>query len=105
MLLAARTEARSKFEQSRTISSASEDAVKAIEHAEGVAQILRQNIVQGAQEEGPDRFSTLHPTRHTPRSHADALAELNIHDEIERGDNESINNPPKNKIRPGMKCS
>ena len=56
MLLAARTEARSKFEQSRSVSTGSEEALKAIEHAKSVATILRQNLVQGEQEEG-DRYS------------------------------------------------
>lgn len=71
MILAAHSQARSRFEQSRTVATGSEDAVKAIEEAKSVATILRQNLVQGEQEEA-DRYK------------------LNIHDEIERGDNDTI---------------
>lgn len=52
MLLAAQAQARSKFEQSRGVSTESEEARKGIEHAESVAVMLRQNIVQGVQETG-----------------------------------------------------
>lgn len=56
MLSAAQHEARSKFESSRSICTGSEDAMRAIEHAIDVATVLRQNVVQGEQEE-PDKFS------------------------------------------------
>ena len=56
---AARIEARTQFDNNRNLSSNSNEASKAIEHAESVAQILKENVVQGITEEGqdPDRFS------------------------------------------------
>ena len=57
MLLAARREARQQFQQGRNLSGGSEEAVKGIEHAEGVALVLRQNVVQGQRDtQEADRF-------------------------------------------------
>ncbi|OQD73645.1 hypothetical protein PENDEC_c014G00466 [Penicillium decumbens] len=71
VLLAARAEARQKFDENRR---AAVDTGMQINQALEVASILRHNIVQGSREEGKE----------------DAKWELNIHGEIERGDNDSI---------------
>jgi len=87
-LTAARRAAREGFESNRDTS----DPTEALQHAKDVAMILRQNIVQGKFDESKDRYK------------------LNIHEEIERGDNESIKNPPpiirgKRNTLKGVKAS
>jgi complex III assembly factor LYRM7 len=49
LLHAARTQARAGFDKQTWLDSSSKDVTDAIAHAEGVAQILRHNIVQGVQ--------------------------------------------------------
>ncbi|EHY58344.1 Mitochondrial zinc maintenance protein 1, mitochondrial [Exophiala dermatitidis] len=85
LLHAARTQARIGFEASSSLDPSSEEAVKGIEHAEGVASILRHNIVQGKHEDGSD------------------VIRLNIHKDIERGDNDTVKNPlaPGGKVKVG----
>ena len=56
LLHAARTQARAGFDKQSSLDPSSEEATKAITHADGVAQVLRHNIVQGskaADEDGP----------------------------------------------------
>ncbi|KAJ5198543.1 Mitochondrial zinc maintenance protein 1 [Penicillium cinerascens] len=71
VLLAARAEARRNFDQNRRVGV---DTGMQINQAIEVASILRHNIVQGSREDGNE----------------DAKWELNIHDQIERGDNDTI---------------
>ena len=52
MLSAARIEARSKFDNSRSLPVESMDTQQKIREAEDVAMILRQNVVQGREVEG-----------------------------------------------------
>ncbi len=52
MLSAARVEARSKFDNNRSLPVESVDTQQKINEAEEVARILRQNIVQGQKVEG-----------------------------------------------------
>ena len=52
MLSAARTEARSKFDNNRLLPLESMDTQQKINEAEDVARILRQNVVQGREVEG-----------------------------------------------------
>jgi complex III assembly factor LYRM7 len=54
LLHAARTQARTGFDNLRSLDGDSEEALKGIEHAEGVASVLRHNIVQGKTVEGSD---------------------------------------------------
>jgi len=75
LLRAARTQARTGFDNLRSLDSESEEAIKGIEHAEGVASVLRHNVVQGKQVEGSD------------------VLRLNIHKDTERGDNDTVKNP------------
>ncbi|KAF4982683.1 hypothetical protein FZEAL_1745 [Fusarium zealandicum] len=71
ILSAAQVQIRNEFRQKASLDAS--DAPAAIKHAEDVAKVLRQNVVQGKQiKEGEDRYK------------------LRIHEEIERGDNESI---------------
>jgi complex III assembly factor LYRM7 len=56
LLHASRSQARQGFEDNRSMESASTEAGKAIEHAEGVAEILRTNVVQGRKGDG-DSYS------------------------------------------------
>jgi complex III assembly factor LYRM7 len=56
MLAASRTEARNRFEMNRGLDTQSKEYAQALEEARGVATILRQNVVQGASDEG-DKFS------------------------------------------------
>lgn len=51
VLHAARTQARKGFDKQSSLDPASQEATKAIEHAEGVARILRHNVVQGVRGE------------------------------------------------------
>jgi complex III assembly factor LYRM7 len=57
LLHAARTQARNGFDTLRSIDAGSSEAVKAVEHANGVAQVLRHNVVQGQRVEGSDVLS------------------------------------------------
>ncbi|KIW08300.1 uncharacterized protein PV09_01218 [Verruconis gallopava] len=75
MLLSARKLAREGFEANRSLSNP-EEIQNAIQHAKDVGIILKQNVVQGKYDEANQRYK------------------LNIHEHIERGDNETIKNPP-----------
>ncbi|KAJ5110422.1 Mitochondrial zinc maintenance protein 1 [Penicillium argentinense] len=77
VMLAARQEARRNFDQNRRVGI---DTGMQINHAIEVANILRHNLVQGAREDGDEA----------------AKWELRIHDDIERGDNDSIKIGNKN---------
>ena len=52
MLYAARVEARSRFNNNRSLPVDSMDTLQKINEAEEVARILRQNVVQGQKVEG-----------------------------------------------------
>ncbi|KAG9254058.1 uncharacterized protein F5Z01DRAFT_655849 [Emericellopsis atlantica] len=79
VLSAAQTQIRNEFRQRSTLSEPSE-LQAAVDHAQSVAQILRQNIVQGKQTEGDENSY-----------------KLRIHKDTERGDNESIKTAGKGK--------
>ncbi|KAI4123846.1 MAG: hypothetical protein LQ347_005992 [Umbilicaria vellea] len=73
LLAAARHEARKNFDTNRSLSSSSAQAAAGIAHAEDVARILRQNVVQGERvEEAGEKY------------------QLRIHEETERGDNDTV---------------
>jgi len=71
LLHAARAEARNGFQQNVTLSPGSPELAAAVAHAEEVAQILKENVVQGKKE-------------------GDNLYKLRIHEHTERGDNDTI---------------
>ncbi|KIN08087.1 hypothetical protein OIDMADRAFT_22915 [Oidiodendron maius Zn] len=71
LLHAARVEARKAFQQNTALSPDSPETAAAVAHAEEVAQILKENVVQGKKE-------------------GDNLYKLRIHEHTERGDNDTI---------------
>lgn len=102
VLLAARQEARRNFDQNRRVGV---DTGMQINHAVEVANILRHNLVQGAREDGNEAAKWgmfflsilqigvgLRMRRYVCIGMRAGLTgtELRIHDEIERGDNDSI---------------
>ncbi|KAL8243845.1 hypothetical protein R6Q59_010103 [Mikania micrantha] len=86
MLVAARSQARAGFDKSRSLEPSSDAAQKEVAHAEGVAEILRRNLVQGKQVDGKKN-----------------AYQLRIHEDTERGDNDTIRNPrvPGGKVKIG----
>ncbi|KAH7045919.1 hypothetical protein B0J12DRAFT_741902 [Macrophomina phaseolina] len=82
---AARAKARDDFDASRALEPNGVDAQKQVAHANEVAKILRENVVQG-------------------QANEDGRYKLRIHEHTERGDNESIKqNKGKNTLA-GVKC-
>ncbi|KAF4462154.1 Mitochondrial zinc maintenance 1 mitochondrial [Fusarium albosuccineum] len=82
ILSAAQLQIRNEFRQKASIDPSAAPA--AIQHAEEVAKVLRENVVQGKKtEEGPDTYK------------------LRIHEHIERGDNESIKTAGKGQAQGG----
>ncbi|KAH9811160.1 putative complex I LYR family protein [Teratosphaeria destructans] len=59
-LNASRSLARESFWKNRALESGGIEAAKAIEHAQGVAQILRENVVQGRNVEGEHYKLNIH---------------------------------------------
>ncbi|KAE8155029.1 mitochondrial zinc maintenance protein 1, mitochondrial [Aspergillus avenaceus] len=85
VLLAARQEARQNFDNHPRVGI---DTPMQINHAIEVANILKHNIVQGVREDGNEA----------------AKWELRIHDDIERGDNDTIKHAGKD-IKIHKACS
>lgn len=52
LLNSARVQARKGFDKHRSLDASSAEARDAVAHAEGIAQILRHNVVQGEQQQG-----------------------------------------------------
>jgi complex III assembly factor LYRM7 len=100
ILSAAQLQIRNEFRQKASINAS--DAPAAIKHAEDVAKVLRQNVVQGQRtEEGKDTFSEFRRVRRGTRQELTAFTELRIHEDIERGDNESIKTAGKGAVSGG----
>lgn len=59
LLHAARTQARDGFNKQRSLDAYSKEATEGITHAEGVAEVLKHNIVQGKRVEGSEKLSML----------------------------------------------
>ena len=57
MLHGARLKAREAFEQAQGLVEGSEETSKSIQHAEDVARILRENVVQGEADARNDQYS------------------------------------------------
>ncbi|KAI0538410.1 hypothetical protein GGR58DRAFT_468277 [Xylaria digitata] len=85
MLTAARESIRQGFRANAALEPTSPEFPNAVKHAEEVATILRQNVVQGKKE--GDTYK------------------LRIHEETERGDNESIKFTGTNLGSSGKCCS
>ncbi|CAK7565133.1 MAG: Mitochondrial zinc maintenance protein 1, mitochondrial [Sporothrix epigloea] len=71
VLSEANKQIRSKFRENAGLSASDPAVQPAIQHAKEVASFLRQNVVQGKKEEGD-------------------VYKLRIHEETERGDNDTI---------------
>ncbi|KAG9500443.1 Mitochondrial zinc maintenance protein 1, mitochondrial [Fusarium musae] len=100
ILSAAQLQIRNEFRQKASADAA--DASAAIKHAEEVAKVLRQNVVQGQRtEEGKDTFSEFRMIGRRRRRKLIAFTELRIHEDIERGDNESIKTAGKGTVGGG----
>ncbi|KAK0632960.1 mitochondrial zinc maintenance protein 1, mitochondrial [Immersiella caudata] len=85
VLDAARQQIRQGFREKATLPSSDPQIQPALKHAEEVAQFLRTNLVQGKKE--GDRYV------------------LRIHDDIERGDNDTVKLGNKTVKIDGKKCS
>lgn len=57
LLHSARTQARAGFDSLSSLDPASEEATKGVAHAEGVAHMLRHNVVQGERQGDSDVLS------------------------------------------------
>ncbi|KAF2769656.1 hypothetical protein EJ03DRAFT_271894 [Teratosphaeria nubilosa] len=73
-LKASRSLARESFAKNRRLEVGGIEAAKAIEHAQGVAQILRENVVQGRNVEGEHYRLNIH--EHTQRLNNHTAGEL-----------------------------
>ncbi|KAK6341728.1 Mitochondrial zinc maintenance protein 1, mitochondrial [Orbilia brochopaga] len=89
LLAASHREIRTQFERSRDAAASPDDAPPSdkIKHAFEVATYLRRNVVQAVKTDGDEVFR------------------LRIHDETERGDNESIKTPLKGRVGRIETCS
>jgi complex III assembly factor LYRM7 len=93
LLYAARSQARNGFDKHRSLEASSKEATDGITHAEGVAEVLKHNIVQGKQVDGTDKLSTRHKMVATCGRWLIRRPELRIHEHTERGDNDTVKNP------------
>ncbi|KAI1185972.1 mitochondrial zinc maintenance protein 1, mitochondrial [Nemania serpens] len=84
MLTAARSSIREGFRANAALEPSSPEFPAAVKHAEEVATILRQNVVQGRKE--GDTYK------------------LQIHEETERGDNDTVKFAGKTLSMGGGKC-
>ena len=57
MLMGARAQARQAFEQARSLPAGSDEIKQGIQHAEDVARILKENVVQGEAANTTDKYS------------------------------------------------
>ncbi|KAJ6262823.1 hypothetical protein Dda_1380 [Drechslerella dactyloides] len=114
LLVASHREIRTQFERSRDAAPGPDDAPPSerIKHAFEVANYLRQNVVQAVKADGEDVYITRNADAGGGFFFADgsfltfaASKELRIHDETERGDNESIKTPLKGRVGRLEKCS
>lgn len=109
LLHAARSEARNHFRKNASLQANDPVLAAAVKHAEEVAQILRQNVVQGKKMEGEDdrysmflrlvnRLSLGKLRRSSCQTLICARVELRIHEHTERGDNDSVKMPNGQKV-------
>ncbi|KAK9248855.1 mitochondrial zinc maintenance protein 1, mitochondrial [Lipomyces tetrasporus] len=94
---AARQQVRQGYEAGRTELSADpkhyEEVDKRLEHASGVALLLRSNIVQGELQSGnlsKKNMATVDPSHSSVQSEGGDVYKLRIHKHTELGDNEAV---------------
>jgi hypothetical protein len=87
-LNAARIEARRRFNDgNKSLNADSAEALQAVKEARDAGKFLRKNLVQGVKDEENGNFRKSYIL-------VGVMVGLQIHDEIERGDNASIKTPP-----------
>lgn len=86
MLGQAKANIRKGFEDGRKLDPKDEDVKVRLEHINGVAYVLRTQVVQGQ--------------KHNPE---EEKYQLNLHKDSEMGDNESIKSPPPMPTPKGKK--
>ncbi|KAM0265380.1 hypothetical protein ACHAQJ_000222 [Trichoderma viride] len=89
VLSAAQNQIRQTFQENRALDSSS-SIQKAISHAEDVATILRENVVQGQKMQSDGDNHTF---------------KLRIHEHTERGDNDSVTTAGNAKSGGGCGCN
>lgn len=103
MMNKARVEARKQFNANRNATDDSVASEQGVEHALAVAQILRENVVQG---EGagsmPHHYSRSTILFWTFKMSLTTI-ELNIRDSTERGDNDTVKAPKAEPPTPEQK--
>ncbi|KAF3196512.1 Mitochondrial zinc maintenance protein 1, mitochondrial [Orbilia oligospora] len=86
LLLASHREIRTQFERNLD-PSGMDNKDERVKHAFEVAKFLKQNVVQAEKVDGQEKFR------------------LRLHEETERGDNESIKTPLKGRVGKFSRCS
>ncbi|KAF3082428.1 Mitochondrial zinc maintenance protein 1, mitochondrial [Orbilia oligospora] len=86
LLLASHREIRTQFERNLDPGGMDNKDEK-VKHAFEVAKFLKQNVVQAEKVDGQEKFR------------------LRLHEETERGDNESIKTPLKGRVGKFERCS
>lgn len=104
LLYAARTQARDSFNNLRSLNASSEAASKGVAHAEEVAKLLKHNIVQAKKVEGKETYRMAVAGRFW-RSMLMIPIELRIHEDTERGENDTVKNPAGGTVKVGKACS
>ena len=92
LLISAGRQARTAFSQNSSLLPSSPEASAQIAHAEDVAKILRQNVVQGRKVDGEtgEKYREFCWAQGSCGIADLREIELRIHEETERGDNETI---------------
>ncbi|KPI44168.1 Mitochondrial zinc maintenance protein 1, mitochondrial [Cyphellophora attinorum] len=80
LLHSSRAQIREGFRSKRSLEPGSAEVEGAVKHAEGVAEVLRTNVVQGKRIGGVE-------------GEGEGVYKLNIHKDTERGDNDTVKNP------------
>ncbi|KAF8473473.1 hypothetical protein BDZ91DRAFT_845903 [Kalaharituber pfeilii] len=91
LLSTARAESRLQFANSRSLPPDSPETTHRIQHAQDVAKVLRENVIQGQKVQGSRE--------------GEEMYKLRIHELIERGDNDTIKNPTTGIVNRRVKCS
>ncbi|CAM1501552.1 Fc.00g035360.m01.CDS01 [Cosmosporella sp. VM-42] len=87
ILSAAQAQIRNEFRQNALLNPSDESVSAGIQHAEAVAKVLRENVVQGQKTQADEESY-----------------KLRIHEYTERGDNESIKTASTGSVGGGCGC-
>lgn len=93
VLMEAKNRIRHEFRSAPKTTPTDPEFQKRMHYANDIATLLRANVVQGVPE-GDNIYSKMIPVYQVPVAgwFLQVSTELRIHEETERGDNESINN-------------